>query len=526
MIIVTLLSFYSCDLTEPERFYNDEPEKPQHGSIDFFDLDDTKHYAGHLTIKFGLSDLSFSVAALKVYADDRLIASFNGSENNVEFDIYTPAYSDGLHNLNIYVIPEDMGYFTLLNVPSLEFSKQIYFDQSTPEPVYLTGFEWDGNHPRLHWNISNSLNIKYYIIEKSTVGYFERIDTIFDHTVNTYLDTLQIKAVGENLGEYRITSSNGGQTSNSNTVTIKYGDRISLHLFQDFYNNLCMNIESRNQLVNLATDSSQLNIIEYKNGPIIHTISGNNFGTLSQNYDSDNILLICNTPTDKLKILDLNKYTLTTLPQFENKLNSSASLIKLKHNRIFVLGSEFQLYDYDSGELLDSKTRTDHGYPGEFCLVPDSTIFFVSSNSYTYKISCEGDSINLLNTIFTPNFGIRNQKYISSLNKIAGVIPPTNIGFYDPETFELTSSYAEKENFYPSHFLFRDNFLYVGYTLTYQTNKMEGIVIKYDVADMNKLEKWYFKKPIRRLFFPEEANKLIVFCSDESAWLIDLTEGK
>lgn len=526
ILFTSFLIFSSCDLTEPDRFYNSEPEETQNGAINFSDLDESRHYAGYLRIKFSLSDISFSPAAIKVYIDEQLIRTFNGSKNFIDFDIYTPTYPDGLHNLNIYLIPDDMGYFTLLNVPKLEFSKQIYFDQSTPEPVFLTSYEWNGNHPQLHWNISNSLNVKYYFVEKSTGGYYNRIDTIYDYTVNSYLDTFQIKAVGENLAEYRITTSNGGQISNSNTVIIKYGDRLSFHLYQDFYNNLCMNIENKNQLVNLATDSSQLNVIEYNNGSTVHTIPGDDFRTLSQNYDNENILVVSYTPAEHLKQLNLNNYTLTTLPQFANKLSHSASLIKLKNNRIFVLGSEFQLFDFNSGELLDSKIRTSHGYPGEFCFGSDSTIFFVTSDSYTYKISCDGDSINFLSTIFTPNFGIRNQKYIPSINKIIGIIPPNLIGFYDPVTFEKSFEYAEDTYFYPSHYIFKDNFLYVGYTLSYQTNTMEGIVIKYDISNMQSLEKWYFKKPIRRLFFPETENKLIVFCSDESVWLIDLMEGK
>ncbi len=529
ILFTTFLILNSCDLTEPDRFYNSAPEKQQNGTIEFSELDESKHYAGFLRIKFSLSDLSFSTSAIKIYIDEQLVRTFKSSKNIIEFDINTATFPDGLHNINISVISDDMGYFTLLGVPVLEFSKQIYFDQSTPEPVFITGYEWNGNHPLLHWNISNSLNVKYYFVERSTGGYYSRIDTIYDFKVDTYLDTLQIKAVGENLAEYRITTSNGEQISNSNTVKIKYGVRLFLHLFQDFSRNLCMNIENKNQLVNLATDSSQLNIIEYNNGPIKHTIAGNNFRALSQNYDNDNILLICNTPEDNLKKLNLNNYTLTTLSQFANKLYyQSNSLIKLKNNRIFVLGSEFQLYDLDSGELLDSKSRIGHGYPGEFCLVPDSTIFFVYSDYYIYKISCEGDSIYFLKTIFTPNVGIRNQKYIPYINKIAGIIPPNLIGFYDPSTFEKSFEYAEDTYFYPSHFLLKNNFLYVGYTLSYQTNNMEGIVIKYDISSisMQSLEKWYFKKPIRRLFFPEEANRLIVFCSDESVWLLDLMEGK
>ena len=524
MIIVALLSFYSCDLTEPERFYNDEPEKPQQGSVNFFDLDDTKHYAGHLTIKFKVDDLSFSTAALNVYLDEKLIWTHNSSTDTIEFQIYTPGYSEGVHTLRVHLVAKGMGYFTLFNVPSLEFVKQLYFDQSIPEAVTLSGYEWDGMHPKLNWTKSNSLNFDHYIIEKSNYGVFHTVYDIYDIDSTSFIIADIYKACSADFGNYRISVSNSVESAPSNSINVKYGKQLPF-IMQEYgsQNSFCA-IPDKNIIVNLRRDSTKLNIMSYENGAIMHSINSGDVVIIPNNY-SNNQLLMGNVPRT-ISRLDLDNFSISNLTSIP-KLNFSYIAFAIgETDRLIFIGEYLRLVDASNGICLDSIYTSTPGNHS-ICLNTDRTKLFLSYDNNLYSYSLGGDSITFIKKVSLPDARLNDMEYSSVTNQIIGFNSSWDVLFYNPENLEITRTF-HKDTWYGIDLSLSGQNIYISYWIDHWPSLTEprGLVVKYDISTMQEVKEWYFMNQVRRIFAYESFNKLYAFCDDYTSWLVDLTEGK
>lgn len=524
VIIMSLLSFYSCDLTEPERFYNDEPEKPQQGSVNFFDLDDTKHYAGHLTIKFKVDDLSFSTAALNVYLDEKLIWTHNSSTDTIEFQIYTPGYSEGLHTLRVHLVAKGMGYFTLFNVPSLEFIKQLYFDQSVPTAVTLSGYEWDGMHPRLNWTKSNSLNFDHYKIEKSNYGVYQTVYKIYDIDSTSFLIADIYKACSPDFGTYRISVSNSVAIASSNSINIKYGKQLPFKLIESNGGNWFTEVPDKNLIANLRLDSAKLNIMSYENGAIIHSISTSDISIMPYNNSNNHLLLA--TSDKKITKLDLDNFTLSSVTSIPRLSYFPRALAEGQVNRLILVDQYLRLLDITNGTCLDSIFLQIPNYHS-LCLNSDRSKLFLSYENYLYYYSLAGDSITLIKKVSISETRLFNMEYSELRNQIIGFYNNGDMLFFNSETLNLVTTH-HKSLCNGFDISISGQNLYVSYWTGSGLSSTEprGIVVKYDLVTMQELKEWVFMDQVRYIFAYEPFDKLYAFCDDYTSWLIDLSEGK
>lgn len=523
LFILTVLTF-SCDLTEPERFYNEEPEKIQQGAINFFDLDETKHYAGHLKIKFKVDDLSFNTAAVNVFLDQKLIWTLNSSADTTEFQIYTPGYSEGLHTLRVHVVSKGMGYFTLLNIPSLEFTKQLYFDQSIPESVTLTGYDWDGMHPKIRWTKSNSLNFDHYIIEKSSYGVFHPVNKIYNKDSTSYVIRDIYKACSADFGTYRVSVSNSVESSPSSSINIKYGKKLPFVIHEYGSPNSVCGIPEKNIIINLRLDSTKLNIMSYNGGALIHSVSASNVGVIPNNF-TDNHLLLGNK-TRTFSSLDLDNYAISPITSIPKLNFSYSAFVEGKTDRLIFVGEYLRLVNSTNGVCLDSVYTATPTYH-TLCLNSDRSNLYLSYENYLYYYSLAGDSITLVKKVSISETRLSNMIYAEITNQIIAFYVSGDMLFYNSETLDLIKTY--KKNLWRGfNSSISGQNIYVSFWVDHWPSLTEpsGLVVKYDLATMQELQQWYFMDQVRHIFAYEEFNILYAFCDDYTTWLIDLTEGK
>ena len=418
LLVLLTHSLTSCDLTEPERFYNSAPENNSSGKIDFFELNENQHFAGIMNIGFSLDSISFSIYGIQVFVDSVWVYNHNSAADTINFSINTTRWPDGPHNLKVLLTANDMGYYTILAVPVLEFDKVIVFDQSVPEPVTLTSYQWTNNHPELFWTESSSPNFRFYIIKRAYDINFSSIDTIYERGITSYADTSTVKASGDDLAAYSIIVSNGVEGSWSNEMSVSYGQKLPFLLYDDFMYNSAQPVPGKDIMINLDKDSSNVNIMTYDNGPVIHSLQAVDPFLISENYGSNHIYILGESSPDKLYKLDLQSYELNLLRQFDGELYYASSIIEGKNQRLFAFGGYIELYDIPTGEKLYSKWIDGHSNPADMCFNPDSTRLYVSTYSDLYCLSLDGDSVTFINTLHTPNYRVRDLYYDPKHKKI------------------------------------------------------------------------------------------------------------
>lgn len=532
LLVLLTHSLISCDLTEPERFYNSAPENNPRGSIDFFELNDNQHFAGIMDIGFSLDSISFSISGIQVFVDSLRVYNFSAAADTINFTINTTRYPDGPHNLKVVLTANDMGYYTLLDVPILEFDKVIVFDQSVPEPVTLNSYQWTNNHPELFWTESSSLNFRYYIIRKAYDGIISSIDTIDERGTTSYTDTSIIKVSGDDIAVYSIIVSNGAEGSWSNEMSVSYGQKLPLLLYDDFMYHSAQQIPGKDIMINLAKDSSKVKIMTYDNGPVIHALPIVNPFSISENYGEDHIYILGESSPDKLYKLDLRSYELNSLTQFGGELSYIASIIEGKNQRLFAFGAYIELYNIPTGEKLYSKWIDGHSRAAEMCFSPDSTLLYAASNYNLYCLSLDGDSVTFINTVHSPLYRLQDLFYEPNTGRlIARGTYPTTIDFIDPDSLTLVSSFIQGSRIYPNDLYPDGSYLFAAFSDNSEADNAKGLVIKYDVSTMQVLKEWKFKDIVKNILVLKGSNKMIAYTYNYlisgkycTGWLVDLDQ--
>ena len=469
------------------------------------------------------------MAIVKVFVDSTPVFSTSITQMPINFLIRTSRWTDGPHNIKIDIVAKNMGYFTLFEVPLIEFNKVLVFDQSKPEAVTLDEYEWENNHPKLFWTESKSLNFKSYIVQRSYESSFSSIDTITEKEITSYVDTSTIKIVGEDLASYRIIVSNGVEGSTSNELSISFGQRLPFYIYDDYYYNCSQQVPDNDIIINLDKDSSKIKIMTYDNGPIIHSLTNIDPLTISENYGRNHIYILGKTLEEKLYRLDLQSYNLNLLSQFDQQLYYAASIIEAKNQRLFAFGGHIELYNINTGGLLYSKWIDGHSNPADMCFSPDSTLLYVSSNHKFYCLSLEDDSVSFLNIVQTPAYRLRDLIYEPNTEKLVGWEQPWSIDFYEPISLNLVSTFIQGTSIYPNNLYLVGSSLYVAFSdNSQQISYSHGLVIKYDVNNMQILKEWRFKDIVKTILVLKESNKMIVYTYSTTfgvyyfSWLIDL----
>jgi WD40 repeat protein len=217
---------FACDLTEPERFYNDKVRPPQIKVLDIArEITPGRHLAGFVRFEVNLDSLKRPIERVVLLVDSTEVFSAYQPPYILQFE--TTLWGEGVHLILVGVVERnpDLGLLNLARFPSIIFAAPVYFDQSPSTPTVLNSVIWENGHPRLAWQRNNDLNFYAYIIHRD--GNWGRSEGIFiyDRATTTYLDTSISPIYGIGLN-YNVAITNRVIEAPSNIVNIGFGQTL------------------------------------------------------------------------------------------------------------------------------------------------------------------------------------------------------------------------------------------------------------------------------------------------------------
>lgn len=230
IILLTGIIFSSCTLiTDPDRIYNQNAHPPQAYSFNFDEIPPGKHINGTVIVNFDPPDIPSDVRSVRIFVDDTL--RYSASKLPCQVFLYTYNYPEGTHLLSFYVYLDNdsTGLLNVLGAPSRIYETTVYVDRTPPDTVVISEPAAGSNGIQINWTESVNLNFYAYILYKAILNdEFTAIDTIYNKTGTSYVDTEKVNLVGVKY-RYRVDVATDPELitrASSNIAAYIFGQKI------------------------------------------------------------------------------------------------------------------------------------------------------------------------------------------------------------------------------------------------------------------------------------------------------------
>lgn len=229
-LIILVSLFLKCTLvTEPERKYNSDAHPPEVATYNYSELTPGQKVDGTIKIIFDIPHPDFQISKISASVDNEYQKSLPGLPSSLILN--TRNYEEGEHTIyfNIFDANPQHGTLNLLEVPSLVFDLQLYFDRTPADTVELNISSSKEKEIQLSWSKSKSEVFFAYLIYKSVNNKpFVLIDTINNRNITKYEDNAGLELYGTSYN-YKVAVSKDSELlyqSQSNTVSYSFGNNI------------------------------------------------------------------------------------------------------------------------------------------------------------------------------------------------------------------------------------------------------------------------------------------------------------
>lgn len=215
----------SCEITEPEPFFNTAAKPPAVERLDLKDLPANSHVAGIVVFQVDLDSIKNELEEVSLFVDDDLIDTQRRAP--FIFSLDTRNWPAGKHVIALAIVKRNafLGLLNAVGYPERILVQEVHFNQARPTPVDPVSLVWQGEHPLLTWQQNHDANFYAYIVERRVMGMTSAIsDTIRDQHTTKFHDSYFGKMIGRSL-IYRVLVSNRAQNSLGRELTLGYGQR-------------------------------------------------------------------------------------------------------------------------------------------------------------------------------------------------------------------------------------------------------------------------------------------------------------
>lgn len=204
--ILVVFVFVSCEVTEPERFYNTEAEKKINGFLYVNNYDSTKAYTENATINLRIENVDFLMKHINVFIDEDLKSSFDVPSTRsytFSYSIKPAQYNDGRHLMVVSVVAQNKGLLSLNNIGALNFGIPFITYSAESLKTEITNIEVK-EKPEIHWVESKDMFFKNYKVVRNIRNIIDTVAVISDRKVTTYRDDSYPDIYGKQVASYQL----------------------------------------------------------------------------------------------------------------------------------------------------------------------------------------------------------------------------------------------------------------------------------------------------------------------------------
>lgn len=424
--VISILSLIvSCDVTEPDRYYNTEPEKTTFGILTAQNYDSTKVYINPENILFTIDSTNFRVKQINLFFDDRSPIVINNLFNNSFSFYFNPSnIADGKHELIISVVGKNKGLLSLNNVGVLNYKISIYTSSGNSLATEIDSVVIL-DKPTIYWKASADPYFKSYKVVRKLNGVSDTLTTILSPEIVSYKDITYPDIYGKKVVSYQLVTE-----SDYHIYVSQFKEIDNLSIFQELplkesiYFNSFLALNSENLIFYNLPNYGMKNVN-------ITSLVSSGFANchlqrdLKFNFYRDKVISTTNEYESGLNISDLNNSQLN----FNNYVYNNIRFQYLTYEEIFpnVLflsylnlnnpsTNSFVFFNIDNLSFFKPTVIENLPAPGELLTITSNRLAY-------YKKYFNGDDIYIIDLNDTSNIsatflkqipGFRKMKYIDS----------------------------------------------------------------------------------------------------------------
>jgi hypothetical protein len=530
LLCLLLLLFWSCEVTEPERAFNDKPGRPRYAMTHAVGIDTVRYYAGVIDVEFTIDSVDFPLRQVECYLDGYGLTSWTSSPYRVTID--TRAYSQGAHSLRLALYGDGEGIPSLHGGPPLLRLYPIHFDQTPPDTVSLLSLEWNGNHPALTWRRSRNRNFSSYIVENRTSSYQTFRDTITAIDDTTFTDTSLTKAIGIASAVYSVAVSNHVSSVSGSIRSIGFGEEIPIsHNSYVGRRRYIIPSRLRPEVYYYNESNSTFSVFSTVTHATLYSLTIPNVQNMCLRDNEDSLFILTMSAYSLYKFSPQTR----TLDSITNSRGAflSASLALGRPNRAYFAGYGFQTAQLSPWTQLSYSFHEGHYLPRLMQIAPDHENLYYLADSYNmlYRLDIRPDTPQVVAQHPASGYPSGSVGLALSSNTNEILFGTNNVvEVMDAGTLQLkrTLQFSEGSNYstFIGHLEVTDAYVYVAYIAMRQYPGAGaptfGKIVQLRKSDWGIQRSWRFCPAAQAFIVLPGDSQIYASTSDGRGWVITI----
>jgi hypothetical protein len=501
--LLYLAVFSGCDINQPDRYYDASADKNPTYECTITNLKPDEHIAIPKILSLSFTSSTDAVKEIHIYIDT---IEYLTIKNNPSFMLYPAQYNVGRHYINMYVVSQNKGLYTLLNIPQLIYSIPFIYDPAPPADVNVNPVIYKDNHPYISWTRSTAPNFYCYLINYYGSNNFMRLDTIYGQDNSFFSDTCTPMVYGQGINSYNVFVSNGVTNSQGKNVDFSYGTNLPLNypgptlisnrydMFYSLSQNLLTVISTiGNNLINSVNFSQYID--EYPDY------------CLSQ--DGKN-LIICSKPYNStfsnVYIYDAN--TISFIRSIKTGTYDYAKVAAANDKIYFVSLKDIFIINSSDGKILNSTHIPSDDVSKVFVDGSNNLLYKFGNNNFSvYDIS--NDSIKEIKTIKKTGFTNFSSGICYYNNHLYLTDYANTVLEIDNRSLEVINRHTLNNATQIKDMYIANNCLYVG--VKERTGRYYGKVYKISLDNFAIIDAYYFSEEVNVVAVSRDFNYLYAY---------------
>lgn len=315
--IFTVFIFVSCEVTEPERFYNKDAEKQINGYLFVSNYDSTKAYTDEESIQLRIEKNDFVMKRINVFIDEQLKLSFDVPNTNsytFSYTIKPGEYSDGRHVMVVSVVAQNKGLLSLNNIGTLNFGVPFLTYSAESLKTEIKNIEVN-EKPEIHWEESKDIFFKNYKVVRNISNQIDTVAVISDSKITMYRDNSYPDIYGRQIASYQVITNSIYSTYASKFVSF---DNLSIFTELPFKESIRMNSFVANKdgsLILFSQKDYKIKHVNLSTNTVYGTLSSTALNKMLLTSKADKVVCAYDYAMGPLNIITVNN-TITSFNSY------------------------------------------------------------------------------------------------------------------------------------------------------------------------------------------------------------------
>lgn len=220
-LFICLLIFDSCNVTEPDPYYNTETEKRVTGILYSSSFDTSTVYTTNHMATFRIDSVSTNIKNVYLQIDNGYVQPVTLNNKSFQLYIAPEQFDDGKHVCHLGIVVENRGLLSELNISSLTYEFCFNSYSGKKLPTGIAKIDTSG-YPVVSWNPCPDMYFTSYQLQRIVGTDTSTIAALTGRSDTSFTDSNCPEIYGFNTISYRLITNSKYRTYKSTVKSINY----------------------------------------------------------------------------------------------------------------------------------------------------------------------------------------------------------------------------------------------------------------------------------------------------------------